>query len=123
MTAPALQADAPSPLPPLTDVIRDLGGSLEEVRRRLRGVPEGPGVYLFRDAREQIIYVGKSIHLRQRVRSYFHGRAEESRKLRRLRYEARSLAWISTGSELEALLLESRLVKRYLPRFNVLLRN
>jgi excinuclease UvrABC nuclease subunit len=105
------------------DAITDLGGSLIEVRHRLAALPDCPGVYLFRDAREQIIYVGKSIHLRQRVRSYFQQRAEESRRLRHLRQEARSIAWIQTGSELEALLLESRLVKRHLPRFNVLLRN
>jgi excinuclease UvrABC nuclease subunit len=105
------------------ETVTDLGGPLTEVRRRLGVVPDSPGVYLFQDAREQIIYVGKSIHLRQRVRSYFQQRAEESRKLRRLRHEARSIAWICTGSELDALLLESRLVKRHLPRFNVLLRN
>jgi excinuclease UvrABC nuclease subunit len=105
------------------DAVTDLGGSLTEVRHRLAALPDSPGVYLFRDAQEQIIYVGKSIHLRQRVRSYFQQRAEEPRRLRHLRQEARSLAWICTGSELEALLLESRLVKRHLPRFNVLLRN
>ena len=86
-------------------------------------VPNSPGVYLFQDSREQIVYIGKSIHLRQRVRSYFQQRADDSRKLRRLRYEARSVGWLCTGSELEALLLESRLVKQHLPRFNVLLRN
>jgi len=105
------------------ETVTDLGGSLDDVRRRLGALPDAPGVYLFRDAREQIIYVGKSIHLRQRVRSYFQQRAEDSRKLRRLRQEARSLGWIHTGSELDALLLESRLVKQHLPRFNVLLRN
>src|SRR5215210_5978436 len=110
-------------LPSAGDAVTDLFGTLTEVRRRLGCLPNGPGVYLFRDAQGQIIYVGKSIHLRQRVRSYFQCRADESRKLLRLRQEARSIAWISTGSELEALLLESRLVKRHLPRFNVLLRN
>jgi excinuclease UvrABC nuclease subunit len=109
--------------PPLGGAVTDLAGPATEVRRRLAQLPDGPGVYLFRDAQERIVYIGKSIHLRQRVRSYFQARAEESRKQLRLRQEARSLAWIPTGSELEALLLESRLVKRYLPRFNVLLRN
>ena len=80
------------------ETVTDLGGSLDDVRRRLGALPDAPGVYLFRDAREQIIYVGKSIHLRQRVRSYFQQRAEESRKLRRLRQEARRLGWICTGS-------------------------
>jgi excinuclease UvrABC nuclease subunit len=110
-------------VPPFGGAVTDLGGTSAEVRRRLGQIPDGPGVYLFRDAREGVIYVGKSIHLRQRVRSYFQSRAGQSRKLLRLRQEARSIAWIATGSELEALLLESRLVKRFLPRFNVLLRN
>jgi excinuclease ABC subunit C len=108
---------------PPTDAVTDLAGPLPLVRRRLGAVPDCPGVYLFQDAQVRVIYVGKSIHLRQRVRSYYQKRAEESRKLLRLRQEARSLAWIPTGSELEALLLESQLVKRHLPRFNVLLRN
>src|SRR4051794_36944556 len=110
-------------LPTAWDAVTDLYGTPPEVRRRLGCLPDGPGVYLFRDAQGQIIYIGKSIHLRQRVRSYFQGRADESRKLLRLRQEARSIAWISTGSELQALLLESRMVKRHLPRFNVQLRN
>lgn len=52
-----------------TGAVGDLAGPLSEVRRRLGVLPDCPGVYLFRDAQERIIYVGKSIHLRQRVRS------------------------------------------------------
>jgi excinuclease UvrABC nuclease subunit len=79
-------------------------------------------VYLFRDAADAIIYVGKSICLRDRVRSYFAARPA-TRKLRRLRREIRGLEWQETGSELEALLLESRLVKQFLPRYNRMLRS
>src|SRR5438876_3479758 len=124
MMAPDPQT--PNPIDPQirpADAVTDLAGPLPLVRQRLGAVPDCPGVYLFQDAQVRVIYVGKSIHLRQRVRSYYQKRAEESRKLLRLRQEARSLAWIPTGSELEALLLESQLVKRHLPRFNVLLRN
>jgi excinuclease UvrABC nuclease subunit len=80
-------------------------------------------VYLFRDVGGQIIYIGKSVCLRKRVRSYFYRRDEDTRKIRRLRHEIRSVEWIRTGSELEALLLESRLVKQNQPRFNTLLRH
>jgi excinuclease UvrABC nuclease subunit len=97
--------------------------SYEKIRRQLVSLPECPGVYLFRDVRGSIIYVGKSVCLRKRVRSYFYRRDDDSRKIRRLRQEIRSVEWIRTGSELEALLLESRLVKQNLPRFNTLLRN
>jgi excinuclease UvrABC nuclease subunit len=121
--SPAVSLSAPEEWPPIADAVTDLGGPPEAVRKRFAALPDSPGVYLFRDAQERIIYVGKSVHLRQRARSYYQKSAEGSRKLRRLRHEARSLAWIPTGSELEALLLESRLVKRHLPRFNVLLRN
>jgi excinuclease UvrABC nuclease subunit len=93
------------------------------VRARLAALPETPGVYLFRDAAGLIIYVGKSVCLRKRVRSYFYARQDDSSKLRRLRHEIRSVEWIRTGSELEALLLESRLVKQNQPRFNVFLRH
>src|SRR6185369_2485748 len=91
------------------------------LKARLQEVPSRPGVYLFRDQSGAIIYVGKSVCLRDRVRSYFTGQPA-TRKLRRLRREIQRIDWQLTGSELEALLLESRLVKQYLPRFNTLLR-
>lgn len=88
---------------------------------RLDALPAGPGIYRFYDVSGAIIYIGKSICLRNRVRSYFTG-AAANKKLRRLRREVTELDWCETGSELEALLLESRLVKQHHPRFNVLLR-
>lgn len=91
------------------------------LRARLNELPAGPGVYRFYDADRSLIYIGKSVCLRDRVRSYFTGKAAE-KKVRRLRQEIAEIDWEETGSELEALLLESRLVKRHLPRFNVMLR-
>lgn len=91
------------------------------VRARLGELPPGPGVYMFRDRGGQLLYVGKSVCLRQRVRSYFGEAAGRYRKLRRLRGRAAAVEWIETGSELEALLLESRLVKEQHPPFNALL--
>jgi excinuclease ABC subunit C len=91
------------------------------LKERLTSLPAAPGVYRFYDVSGAIVYVGKSISLRDRVRSYFTGKAA-TKKLRRMRQEVTELDWSETGSELEALLLESQLVKRHHPRFNVLLR-
>lgn len=91
------------------------------VRTRLGELPAGPGVYMFRDRGGQLLYVGKSICLRHRVRSYFGETAGRCRKLRRLRSRTAAVEWTETGSELEALLLESRLVKQRHPPFNTLL--
>lgn len=95
--------------------------SKTRLKARLQEIPATPGVYRFYDVGGGLIYVGKSVRLRDRVRSYFTGKAE-CKKIRRLRQEVTSIEWDETGSELEALLLESRLVKRNQPRFNVLLR-
>lgn len=105
------------------DALTALPRSYEKVRARLAALPASPGVYLFRDADGRVLYIGKSVCLRKRVRSYFYARADDSRKLKRMRCEIRAVEWICTGSELEALLLESRLVKENQPRYNVLLRH
>ncbi len=91
------------------------------LKDRLKEIPNSAGIYRFFDVNGGLIYVGKSIRLRERVRSYFSGKAD-CKKVRRLRQEISSLDWQETGSELEALLLESRLVKRNQPRFNVMLK-
>jgi excinuclease UvrABC nuclease subunit len=91
------------------------------VRELLGQLPAAPGVYLFHDRAGHLLYVGKSICLRDRVRSYFGETAGKYPKLRRLRSRARAVEWRETGSELEALLLESHLVKTRHPPFNALL--
>lgn len=95
--------------------------SYTEVRALLGELPASSGVYQFRDRGGRLLYVGKSICLRQRVRSYFGAAAGRCRKLRRLRSRVGAVEWTETGSELEALLLESRLVKERHPPFNALL--
>ncbi len=94
----------------------------KQLQEILGQVPLSPGIYRFYDAGGALIYIGKSVRLRERVRSYFTGKADTA-KVRRMRQEIASLDWQETGSELEALLLESRLVKRHQPRFNVLLKD
>ena len=89
----------------------------------LKTLPARPGVYLFKNAAGKIIYVGKAINLRARVRSYFHESAQQDGKTRRLVSEVADLEFIVADSELEALLLENTLIKQHQPRFNVRLKD
>ena len=95
----------------------------DQVAEKLKTVPTKPGVYLYRDARGAILYVGKAINLRNRVRSYFHNSIDPSGKTGRLVMEIADLEWIITETELEALLLEANLIKKHRPRFNILLKD
>jgi excinuclease ABC subunit C len=88
----------------------------------LASLPGKPGVYRMLDADGRILYVGKARQLRHRVQSYFHGRAQTSRTLVMLGQVARIEITV-TASETEALLLESNLIKRHRPRYNVLLKD
>lgn len=94
-----------------------------DLKAQLASLPAKPGVYQYFDGAGEILYVGKAVHLRNRVRSYFHASAALSHKTRRLVEKIASVEWIVTGSELEALLLEMNLIKRHRPRYNVLLKD
>jgi excinuclease UvrABC nuclease subunit len=87
-------------------------------RPSLPDISECPGVYLFRDARGAILYIGKALNLRRRIASYFHQRRAQPRRLRRMISRAHAVTIHETGSELEALLLESRMLKQETPPFN-----
>lgn len=89
----------------------------------LKTLSSKPGVYLFRDERGSVLYVGKAKTLRSRVRSYFQDEAALGAKNRRLVREIDSLDTIVVGSEAEALILEANLIKEHQPRFNILLRD
>ncbi len=93
------------------------------VEGKLDHLPKQPGVYLFKDHVDDIIYIGKAAVLADRVRSYFQKGADLSPKIRALVAHAVDLETIITKSELEALILESNLIKRHRPRFNVVLRD
>ena len=71
----------------------------------------------------KIIYIGKAVNLRSRVRSYFHSSADHSPKTRRMVFELADIDWIVVGSELESLILEMNLIKKYLPEYNVRLKD
>ncbi len=87
-------------------------------RPNLREIPERPGVYLFRNAQGATLYVGKALNLRRRIASYFHARRRQPPKLRRMIARARAVTIHETDTELQALLLESRLIKQESPPFN-----
>jgi hypothetical protein len=85
----------------------------------LDDLPLSPGVYLMRNRAGDALYVGKARSLRSRVRSYFKPRALSDPKVRRIHSQLHSLEWISTPSELEALLLEMKLIRRLHPSVNL----
>ena len=90
---------------------------------RLTALPTSPGCYLMRSAQNRVIYVGKAVNLRSRVRSYFQSQAQHTAKTRSLVAEIADLEWMVTDTELEALILENELIKRYRPHFNVRLKD
>jgi excinuclease ABC subunit C len=95
----------------------------ENIERKLRHLPGRPGVYLFKDAAGEILYIGKAISLRARVRSHFTVDAATSLKNREMLRRVADLDSIVVGSEAEALLLEANLIKEHRPRFNIQLRD
>jgi excinuclease ABC subunit C len=94
-----------------------------QLQEQLDNLPAKPGVYLLKDRHGKILYVGKAINLRARVRSYFHASAADSPKTQRLAATVTDIDFIVTASELEALILESNLIKRHKPRYNVRLKD
>jgi excinuclease ABC subunit C len=94
----------------------------ENIQEILKKLPAKSGVYLHKDKYGTIIYVGKAINLRSRVRSYFHENVD-SVKTARLRREISDLEIITTESELEALLLENTLIKKHKPKYNIRLKD
>ncbi len=95
----------------------------EHLRATLDTLPEKPGCYLMKDRSGEVIYVGKAVNLRRRVRSYFHKSAQKHPKTRKLVSQIAEIEWITVGSELEALILEMNLIKKHRPRYNVRLKD
>ncbi len=95
----------------------------EKVARKIAALPEGPGVYLWKNAQGKVIYVGKAKRLRSRVRNYFANDYRDSPKHRLLLRQIQDLDTIVAPSEPQALLLENNLIKEYQPKFNIKLRD
>ena len=94
-----------------------------DIQDHLKKLPAEPGVYLMKDKFNNIIYVGKAISLKNRVRQYFQSSKNHSSKVKSMVKNIESFEYIITDSELEALILECNLIKRYKPKYNVLLRD
>ncbi len=89
----------------------------------LDSAPTKAGCYMMKDVDGKVIYVGKAINLRNRLRSYYHASAMENLKTRQMVRRIAEIDWIVVGSELEALILEMNLIKKYRPHFNVRLKD
>jgi excinuclease ABC subunit C len=110
---------------PVEEILPQGGGlhqGVEAIRAALRTMPPGPGVYRMLDAKGDALYVGKAKSLKNRVANYTHLAALPNR-LRRMVAETRAMEVVVTHTEVEALLLENNLIKRLMPRYNVLLRD
>lgn len=94
-----------------------------KLEKKLKTLPRNPGVYFHKSKSGEIIYVGKAAILKNRVRQYFQSTRDMDVKTRALVEEIEDTDWVETDSELDALFLESEMVKRYMPRFNILLRD
>lgn len=94
-----------------------------DIQEQLKKLPVEPGVYLMKDENDKIIYVGKAISLKNRVRQYFQSSKNHSSKVKSMVKNIKSFEYIITDSELEALILECNLIKKYKPKYNVLLRD
>ncbi len=95
----------------------------QALQAKLKTLPRTPGVYFHKSASGEVIYVGKAAVLKNRVRQYFQDSRGRDNKTMALVAEIFDTDWIETESEVDALFLESEMIKRYMPRYNVLLRD
>ena len=95
----------------------------ETLDKKLKELPRSPGVYFHKDASGAIIYVGKAAVLRNRVRQYFQKSRNRDVKTDALVHEIADTDWMVVESEIEALFLEAEMIRRYMPRYNILLRD
>ncbi|PHV72046.1 excinuclease ABC subunit C [Sporanaerobium hydrogeniformans] len=94
-----------------------------DIAEELKKLPDKPGVYLMKNDKEHIIYVGKAINLKNRVRQYFQDSKNHSIKVVKMVSHIASFEYIVTRSEMEALILECNLIKKYRPKYNILLKD
>ena len=98
-------------------------GFSDNIKNALAVLPEKPGVYLMHDASGKVIYVGKAVVLKNRVRSYFRNLASHTPKVKAMVAKIAEIETIVTSSEVEALILECNLIKKYRPRYNISLKD
>ncbi len=96
---------------------------LEELRKKAMALPEEPGVYIMKDRREEIIYIGKAKVLKNRVSQYFGSQNNHTEKVRKMVSNVNDFDYVIVGSEFEALVLECSLIKQNKPKYNILLKD
>lgn len=94
-----------------------------QIEEELKKLPARPGVYIMHDERDAIIYVGKAVSLRNRVRQYFQSSRNKGAKIEQMVTHIARFEYIVTDSELEALVLESNLIKEHRPKYNTMLKD
>ena len=91
----------------------------KNIVQKIKNLPQTPGVYIFRNEKRKVIYVGKAIKLKTRVGSYFQNKNHDI-KTQKLIEKIADLEYLNCASEIEALVVESELIKRYKPRYNII---
>ena len=94
-----------------------------DIKEELKKLPQKPGVYIMKDSKDDIIYVGKAINLRNRVRQYFQNSANQTAKTKSMVPHIKEFEYIVTDSEMEALILECNLIKKHIPYYNIMLKD
>ena len=94
-----------------------------DIKENLKKLPDSPGVYIHKDRLGEVIYVGKAVSLRNRVRQYFQSQKNMESKVSAMVSHIAEFEYITTATEMEALILECNLIKRYSPKYNILLRD
>lgn len=94
-----------------------------DIPEELKKLPQCPGVYMHKDSLGSVIYVGKAINLRSRVRQYFQNSSRNSAKVRSMVPNIAEFDYITCATEMEALILECNLIKKYMPKYNILLKD
>ena len=96
---------------------------MEIILDKVKRLPNDPGVYIMKDVNDEVIYVGKAKILKNRVKSYFQNSKNHSEKVRVMVKNIAEFEYIVTDSEMEALILECNLIKKYSPKYNILLKD
>jgi excinuclease ABC subunit C len=112
----------PSTIQRARNALRDVETGAPVIGRYAKTAPAGPGVYRMIDPAGEVLYVGKARHLKKRVQSYARGQGHNNR-IARMVADTATMEFVTTATEIEALLLEANLIKRLKPRFNVVLRD
>lgn len=94
-----------------------------DIKEELKKLPQKPGVYIMKDETDNIIYIGKAVNLKNRVRQYFQSSKNQPLKVQKMVLNIKEFEYIVTDSELEALILECNLIKKHRPKYNILLKD